>query len=180
MIFTFEPQDFEGFTVGGAGLPKLPVGDYAAEVKLISIETVENQDKTTKIAIMLEVVRDAAGLPAGTQFGEYLNTQSNSPVATRIANETIANIAYAITGDKDIIEKRTIDFNQGIGVPFHAVFACKESSGKVDNEGKTVIYKNINFKKLTPIEQGGNAAPQQQSTYGQPAQQQGQPSWSRQ
>lgn len=174
MLITFNPEDSKDFNVeGGGGLPKIPAGTYEADIKIINIEESQTQNGQFRLGVTYEVVKSNDGkLSTGTQFGDYINIQSTSPDASRIARQTVAKLGFAVTGDKDIMAKGQLNFDHTLyNVPFTARVVSKESEGGVDDKGKPIVYKNINIGKVSPIQQG-NA--QQPANNGYNAQPQGQ------
>lgn len=164
MLITFNPEDSKDFNVeGGGGLPKLPAGTYNIDMAIVNIEPVQKENAPLKLAVTYAVVNPkATTLSAGQQFGDYINIQSQSPVAAKIARQTVAKLGYAITGDKDIMAKGQLQFDSSLyNRPFTASVTATETDGGKDSQGNDIVYKNINIGKVEPITGSAPAQPQQ-------------------
>lgn len=166
MLITFQPEDSKDFSVDGGGLPKPPLGDYSETIKIANIEEGATRAGAATLIVTYEFVTSARPdvVPVGFKFADAINIGHTSLLPAKIARQSIAKLAYATTGDKDILAKGSFEFGSAIyNIPFNANFVCKESDGGVDENGKPRVYKNINFGKLIPIinsgqqQQAGNA-----------------------
>lgn len=181
MLITFNPEDSKDFNVeGGGGLPKLPAGTYNIDMAIVSIEPVQKENAPLKLAVTYSVVNPKdTTLSVGQQFGDYINIQSQHELAAKIARQTVAKLGYAVTGDKDIMAKGQLNFDQSLyNRPFTASVTATETNGGKDEKGNDIIYKNVNIGKVEPLTGNSASQPQQQSYNNtQPQQQQQPPAW---
>jgi len=181
MLITFNQEDSKDFSVeGGGGLPKLPVGSYNIDMAIVNIDSVQKENAPLKLAVTYAVVDPkATTLSTGQQFGDYINVQSQSPVAAKIARQTVAKLGYAVTGDKDIIAKGQLSFDHTLyNKPFNANVTATETDGGKNGNGNDIVYKNVNIGKVEPLTGANTQQSQPQQSYGntaQPQQQQQQP-----
>lgn len=169
MLITFQPEDSKDFSVDGGGLPKPPIGDYSETIKIVNIEEGMTRANTATLIVTYEFVTSISPdvVPIGFKFADAINIGHANLIPAKIARQSIAKLAYATTGDKDILAKGSFEFGSAIyNIPFKANFACKESEGGTDESGKPKVYKNISFGKLIPMI--GSNQTQQAGNYNQP------------